>query len=229
MSLEVLEKHGIKACAYNNFMQLRVPSNQNYSPCDHTVPGDFSSASFLLAASAITCSKTKVQNLDHRTTQGDKAILDILKKMGSKVRVEDESIEVEGRQLNAVDVDAKDIPDLVPVCAVLACYSKGTSKLYDARRLRYKESDRLSSLHIELKKMGAHIEVTEDGLIIRGQSPLHGAAINPHNDHRIAMACAVAALGASGETRIENSECVRKSYPNFFDDLRLLGADVVGR
>lgn len=229
MTLEVLEKHGIRAYAYNDFMQLRVPSNQNYSPCDHTVPGDFSSTSFLLAASAITCSKTKVKNLDHRTTQGDRAILDILTKMGSKVRIEDKDIEIEGRQLNAVDVDAKDIPDLVPVCAALACYSKGTSKLYDARRLRYKESDRLSSLYTELKKMGAHIKMIEDGLIIRGQSPLHGATINPHNDHRIAMACAVAALGASGETRIENSECVRKSYPNFFDDLRLLGADVVGR
>ncbi|NIR86824.1 3-phosphoshikimate 1-carboxyvinyltransferase, partial [Candidatus Bathyarchaeota archaeon] len=110
----------------------------------------------------------------------------------------------------------------------LACYSKGTSKLYNARRLRYKESDRLSSLHAELKKMGADIKMIEDSLIIRGPRPLHGATIDPHNDHRIAMACAVAALGASGETRIQNSECVRKSYPNFFDDLRSLGADVVG-
>ena len=149
--------------------------------------------------------------------------------MGSKITVKDEYVEVEGKQLNAVDVDAKDIPDLVPVCASLACYSKGVSKLYNARRLRYKESDRLSSLHTELKKMGADITLVEDGLIIRGQCPLQGATINPHNDHRIAMACAIAALGASGETMIQNSECVKKSYPNFFDDLHLLGADIVGR
>jgi len=228
MTLEVLKKHGIRISASNDLRQLRVPSNQNYSPCDHKVPGDFSSASFLLAAAAITCSKVKVKNLDHRTTQGDKAILSILDEMGSKVRVKDEYVEVEGKQLNALNVDAKDIPDLVPVCAALACYSKGTSKLYNARRLRYKESDRLSSLHAELKKMGAEIKVTDDSLVIRGPCPLRGATIDPHNDHRIAMACAVAALGAGGVTRIQNSDCVRKSYPNFFDDLRSLGADVVG-
>lgn len=228
MTMEVLEKHSINVSASNDLRQLRVPSNQNYSPYDHKVPGDFSSASFLLAAAAITCSKVKVKNLDHRTAQGDKAILGILEETGSKVGVEDEYVEVEGKQLNAVDVDAKDIPDLVPVCVALACYSKGTSKLYNARRLRYKESDRLSSLHAELKKMGADITMIDDSLVIRGPCPLHGVTIDPHNDHRIAMACAVAALGASGETRIQNSECVRKSYPNFFDDLRSLGADVVG-
>ncbi|MDH5437525.1 MAG: 3-phosphoshikimate 1-carboxyvinyltransferase [Candidatus Bathyarchaeota archaeon] len=228
MTIEVLEKHGIRVSASNDLKQLRVPSNQNYSPCDHKVPGDFSSASFLLAAAAITCSKVKVKNLDQHTTQGDKAILGILEEMGSKVRVEDEYVEAEGKQLNAIDVDVKDIPDLVPVCAALACYSKGTSKLYNARRLRYKESDRLSSLHAELKKMGADVKMIEDCLIIKGPRPLHGATIDPHNDHRIAMACAVAALGASGDTRIQNSECVRKSYPTFFDDLRSLGADVVG-
>lgn len=228
MTIDVLEKHGIRISASNDLRQLMVPSNQNYNPCDHKVPGDFSSAAFLLAAAAITSSKVKVKNLDYRTTQGDKAILGILKETDSKVRVGDEHLEVEGRQLNAVDVDAKDIPDLVPVCAALACYSRGTSKLYSARRLRYKESDRLSSLHAELKKMGADITIIEDSLVIRGPCPLHGTTIDPHNDHRIAMACAIAALGASGETRIQNSECVRKSYPNFFNDLRSLGADIVG-
>jgi len=228
MTLEVLKKHGIKISASNDLRQLRVPSNQNYSSCDHRVPGDFSSASFLLAAAAMTRSKVKVKNLDHRTKQGDKAILGILEEMGSKVGVKDECVEVKGKQLNAIDVNVKDIPDLVPVCAVLACYSKGTSKLYNARRLRYKESDRLSSLYAELKKMGADIKTLKDGLIIKGPCPLHGTSINSHNDHRIAMACAIAALEASGKTRIQNAECVRKSYPNFFDDLRSLGADVVG-
>ncbi|MFQ5836252.1 MAG: 3-phosphoshikimate 1-carboxyvinyltransferase, partial [Candidatus Bathyarchaeia archaeon] len=200
-----------------------------YNPCNHEVPGDFSSAAFLLAAAAVTSSKVKVKNLDYHTTQGDRAILDILKKMCSKVRVGDEFVEVEGEQLNAVDVDARDIPDLVPVCALLACYSKGTSKIYNAKRLRYKESDRLGSLHAELKKMGAEIMMHEDSLIISGPCTMHGATVDPHNDHRIAMACAVAALGAVGETKIQNSKCVNKSYPRFFDDLRSLGANVVGR
>jgi len=227
MTMEILTKHGIKISASNDFTQLKIPSNQNYNPCNHEVPGDFSSAAFLLAAASVTSSRVKVKNLDYHSIQGDRAILDILEKMGSKVRADDKSIEVEGGQLNAVDVDAKDIPDLVPVCAVLSCYAKGTSKIYNAKRLRYKESDRLSSLHAELKKMGAEIQVKEDSLIIRGPCAMHGATINSHNDHRIAMACAIAALEAAGETKIQNSECINKSYPKFFNDLRSLGANVV--
>jgi 3-phosphoshikimate 1-carboxyvinyltransferase len=229
MTIEVLTKHEIRIFASSNLTQLKIPSNQNYDPCNHEVSGDFSSAAFLLAAAAITSSKVKVKNLDHHTIQGDRAILDILKETGSKVKAGDEFLEVEGGQLNAVDIDATDIPDLVPVCAVLACYSKGTSKIYNAKRLRFKESDRLGSLHTELKKMGAGIKAHEDGLTIRGLRTMHGATIDPHNDHRIAMACAVAALRAVGKTTIQNSECVNKSYPKFFDDLRSLGANVVER
>jgi len=228
MTMEVLNKHDIRIFTSDNFTQLEIPSNQNYNPRNHEVPGDFSSAAFLLAAAAITSSKLKVKNLDYHTTQGDKAILDILKEMGSKVQVSDDCVQVKGEQLNAIELDAKDIPDLVPVCAVLACYSRGTSKIYNAERLRYKESDRLSSLHAELKKMGAEIMAKEDGLIITGPCKMHGTTIDPYNDHRIAMACAVAALAASGETKIQNSECVSKSYPRFFDDLRFLGANIVG-
>jgi 3-phosphoshikimate 1-carboxyvinyltransferase len=170
----------------------------------------------------------KVKNLDYDTAQGDKVIIDILQKMGSKAKVIDSYGEVNGNQLDAVDVDAKDIPDLVPVCAVLACYSKGISTIYNAQRLRYKESDRLSSLYDELNKMGAEIAVKKDALTIKGPCAMRGKTIDPHNDHRIAMACAVAALGASGETKIQHSECVKKSYPTFFNDLRSLGADVNG-
>jgi 3-phosphoshikimate 1-carboxyvinyltransferase len=212
------------------FDRLYILSNQTYKPCDHHVPGDFSSAAFLLAAAAITRSEVSIKNLDYETVQGDKVILGILKRMGANGKVCPDHVEIEGKGslLEAVDVDARDIPDLVPVYAVLACYAKGTSKIHDAHRLRYKESDRLLSLYLELKKMGAQITMDEGSLTVKGPCELHGAVINPHNDHRIAMACAVAALGASGETRIQNAECVRKSYPKFFSDLRELGVDVVG-
>jgi 3-phosphoshikimate 1-carboxyvinyltransferase len=228
MTMETLAKHGIKATTTPAFSHFWIPSNQNYHPFYHTVPGDFSSAAFILAAAAITSSRITVKNLDYQTMQGDKEILNILKKMGSAIKFGDKFVEICGGQLSAVDIDAKDIPDLVPVCAVLACYAKGTSKVYNAKRLRYKESDRLDSLHIELKKMGADIAMEEDSLIIKGPCALHGASVDPHNDHRIAMACAVAALGARGETRIQNSECINKSYPQFFNDLHLLGANVHG-
>jgi 3-phosphoshikimate 1-carboxyvinyltransferase len=230
MTQAVLAEHCVNVSISEEFDRIRIPANQKYKPCSLRVPGDFSSAAFLLAAAAITRSDVTVKNLDYETIQGDKAILGILKRMGVDGKVCSDQVEVEGTGgvLQAVDVDARNIPDLVPVCAVLACYAKGTSKIHDAHRLRYKESDRLMSLYLELKKMGAQIFMDEASLTVKGPCALHGAVIDPHNDHRIAMACAVTALGASGETRIRDAECVRKSYPRFFSDLRLLGVDVVG-
>jgi 3-phosphoshikimate 1-carboxyvinyltransferase len=230
MTRDVLAEHRIKVFVSEDFSHLHIQSNQEYKKCDHNVPGDFSSAAFLLAAAAITRSEVCVKNLDCETRQGDKAILGILKDMGVNGKVCSGQVEIEGKGclLDAADVDARDIPDLVPVCTVLACYAKGVSKIHDAQRLRYKESDRLLSLYLELKKMGAEIAMDEGSLTVKGPCALRGSPIDPHNDHRIAMACAVAALGASGETKIQNAECVKKSYPRFFNDLRVLGVDVVG-
>jgi 3-phosphoshikimate 1-carboxyvinyltransferase len=230
MTLEVLSQHNIKVQVLGDFTRIQVPSGQVYSSHNHQVPGDFSSAAFLLAAGAITSSKLKVNDLDPNSIQGDRAILDILKDMGTKLKIGNEYVEVEGGQeLKAVDVDARNIPDLVPACAALACYAKGASTIYNAKRLRYKESDRLTSLYTQLKKMGAEIGMREDSLTIKGPCAMHGTEIDPSNDHRIAMACAVAALGATGDTVIQDSECVNKSYPIFFDHLRSLGVNVIGR
>jgi 3-phosphoshikimate 1-carboxyvinyltransferase len=228
MTEAVLVNHGVKVPAHEN--HIHIPANQTYEPADGRVPGDFSSAAFLLAAAAITHSKVQINNLDYSSVQGDKAIIGVLKHMGVNVKVCSDSVEIEGSGslLKTDEVDAKHIPDLVPAIAVLMCYVKGTSHIFGASRLRLKESDRLESLYLELKKMGAQITIDNDGLIIEGGSPLHGAIIDPHNDHRIAMACAVAALGAEGQTTIQNADCVRKSYPQFFTHLRQIGADVVG-
>jgi 3-phosphoshikimate 1-carboxyvinyltransferase len=224
----VLSNHAIVVEICEN--RLFISAKQTYKPADDKVPGDFSSAAFLLAAAAITKSKVQVNNLDYGSVQGDKAISGILKQMGVNGKVCPNSVEIEGESnaLEAVNVDARNIPDLVPAIAVLACYAKGNSHIFGAHRLRLKESDRLNSLSCELTKMGAQIIANRDGLTVRGGSRLRGALIDPHNDHRIAMACAVAALGAEGETTIQNAECVRKSYPQFFTHLRELGADVVG-
>jgi 3-phosphoshikimate 1-carboxyvinyltransferase len=230
MTQEVLRNHAVNVDVPKSFSQLKIPAKQVYRPVDGRVPGDFSSAAFLLAAAAITNSAVSVKNLDRTTAQGDKAILRILQRMGVKGRVCEEQVEINGdlALLGAVDVDARDIPDLMPVCAVLGCYAKGTTRIHDAQRLRLKESDRLTSLYTELRKMGASVAMDEDSLTVKGPSRLHGAAIDPHNDHRIAMACAVAALRAEGATVIQNAECVRKSYPHFFTDLSKLGADLDG-
>ena len=228
MTQAVLVNHGIKIPAHEN--HIHIPTNQTYTPADGRVPGDFSSAAFLLVAAAITHSKVQVNNLDYRIVQGDKRILGVLKQMNVDGKVCPDSVEIDGSSgvLEPIEIDVKNIPDLVPAIAVLGCYAKGTSHIFGAHRLRLKESDRLKSLYSELGKMGAQIGINEDGLIIQGDAPLHGAVIDPHNDHRIAMACAVAALGADGETTIQNAECVRKSYPQFFPHLKQIGADVVG-
>ncbi len=230
MTENVLSKHGIRVDISEDFNRLKIPAKQTYSPVDARVPGDFSSAAFLLAASAITTSEVHVKNLDYGTIQGDKAIMRILKQMGVNGRVCENEVEIDGNGelLNPLDIDASDIPDLVPVCTALACYANGTSRIHDAERLRLKESDRLVALYSELGKMGASITMDESSLTINGPSHLHGATIDSHNDHRIAMACSVAALRAEGETVIQNAECVRKSYPLFFNDLRRIGVEVVG-
>jgi 3-phosphoshikimate 1-carboxyvinyltransferase len=226
MTIEVVKKHGVEIQESSNPRGFYVSSPQAYKPHNHVVPGDFSSASFLLAAATITFSKVRISNLNCNPAQGDGEILEILKRMGASVRNSDGYVEVSSRRLESINLDAKNIPDLVPVCTALACYSKGKTRIYNVRRLRYKESDRLVSLQGEFRKMGADITVSNEELIIRGPCTLHGTNINPHNDHRIAMACAIAALGASGETNIQDSECVGKSYPRFFDDLKALGADI---
>jgi 3-phosphoshikimate 1-carboxyvinyltransferase len=230
MTADVLTQHKIKVEIKENFNQIIIPSDQTYKSHNGNVPGDFSSAAFLLAASAITNSNVKIENLQLHSFQGDKAILTILKQMGVEGKVCPDYVEIEGLggYLKAVDVDAKNIPDLVPACAVLACYARGTSKIFNASRLRLKESDRLSALYIELKKMGADIEMDKDSLTIKGPAVMYGTTVDAHNDHRIAMACAVAALRAEGETTIKSAESVRKSYPQFFTHLKQIGADVDG-
>jgi 3-phosphoshikimate 1-carboxyvinyltransferase len=228
MTQAVLVEHGVKVPVHEN--HIHIPAGQSYTPSNGRVPGDFSSAAFLLVAAAITSSKVQISNLDFNTLQGDKAIVGILKNMGVNGKVCENSIEIEGTGsfLKPIEVDAKNIPDLVPAVAILACYAKGTSHIFGAHRLRLKESDRLESLYLELSKMGAQITINDDGLIIEGGSPLHGVVINPHNDHRIAMACTLAGLIADGETIIQTAECVRKSYPQFFTHLKQLGAELIG-
>ena len=230
MTKEVLAQHGIKILSNDDYKLIRIPAGQKYKPSDHCVPGDFSSAAFLMAAAAISHSHVEIVNLDYSLVQGDKAIIGVLKQMGVEGKVCSDKIQITGggKPLKAFDIDAKDTPDLVPVYAALACYAEGTSRVHGAARLRLKESDRLQSLYLELRKMGAEIKVDPESLTVIGPCRLHSADIDSHDDHRIVMACAVAALGAEGETVIHNAECVQKSYPSFFVDLESLGVNLVG-
>lgn len=230
MTLNTLKAHNIKVECSQSFDRFSVPCNQEYMPTSHDIEGDYSSAAFLLAAASITNSKVGVTGLKRQTLQGDKIIVDIIKEMGVAVSSAEDDIEVSGsgEGLKPINVDLRDSPDLVPVCAVLACFAKGKSVISGVGRLRFKESNRLVALASELGKMGAKITVSKDSMVIEGGAKLCGAHVSSHRDHRIAMACAVAALEAEGETVIHGIECIKKSYPNFVQDLKSLGGKLFG-
>ena len=218
MTISVMKEFGI------GIDGLKVRGGQSYKPKDYEVGGDYSSAAFLLAAGVIN-GEVEVAGLNPESIQGDKRIIEILKEMNSEIEINENSIKTKKSNLKGIEVDVKDIPDLVPILAVLGCFAEGETRILNAGRLRGKESDRLAAMAAELGKMGAAIEEGDDSMTIRGGG-LSGARIDSHNDHRIAMACAVAGLNAEGETVIENSDCVEKSYPEFFKDLTKVGADI---
>lgn len=221
ITLDVLHNFGIKI-KNENFRKFYIKGNQKYLPKKYKIEGDFSSAAYFLAGGAIN-GNLIIKNLNLNSKQGDRKILEILKDMNADIEInnEKEEIYIKKSNLIGIEIDVKNIPDLVPILSVLGCYAEGETKIYNAERLRIKESDRLSAITKELRKMNANIEELKDGLIIR-KSKLQGAIIDPHNDHRIAMSCAIAGINAEGKTIINNEKCVNKSYPNFFDDLKKL-------
>lgn len=192
------------------------------------VEGDWSGASFLLVASAIAGGIT-LKGLDVFSAQADKEILKALMDCGSNISIEEKQVTVNspfGNAGKAFHFNATDCPDLFPPLVALAAYCRGTSVIEGVSRLSHKESSRGSALQQEFKKMGVEIKLQDDLMMITGGETLKGAVVHSHHDHRIAMACAVAALKADGKTTIEEAEAVNKSYPGFYNDLKLLGADV---
>lgn len=202
-----------------------VPGGQRYRSQEYTVPGDFSSAAFPLAAGALT-GRVTVRNLDPKDAQGDRAFLDILTSLGAEVEWNGCDVTCSKAPLRGADIDLGDSPDLFPVAAVLCAFAKGESRLHNAAHVRLKESDRIAATVRFLRDMGADVTEKEDGCVVRGGRPLRGTSVNALNDHRILMAAAVAALAAEGETVISDGECHRISYPAFLTDMRSLGADM---
>lgn len=219
ITLDVLNNFGINIQT-EDMQKFKINGNQHYKNIEFEVEGDYSSAAFLLVGGAIN-GDIIVKNLNINSRQGDKEILNILARMNAKIEINEKGVNVKKSNLKGIEIDAKNIPDLVPICAVLGCFAEGETRIFNAGRLRFKESNRLEAITKELRKMNANIEETNDGLIIR-KSYLKGAIIDPHNDHRIAMSCAIAGLCAEGKTVIENAECVNKSYPRFFEDIENL-------
>lgn len=228
LTLSYLRRFGVEDFQVVGDMEgFAVSPSQIYKPRKVEIPGDYSSGAYILSAAAVTSSEVTVKGLTRDFLQADMAILDILMDMTVRVDQGESSVKVssEPQGLEGVEVDLRDSPDLAPIVTVLGCYAKGETVIHGTRRLRFKESDRVRSIAEELKKAGAKIDVERDMLIVK-ESRLKGAIFNPHGDHRIAMACTVAALGAEGRSLIMNPGCVSKSYPKFFQDLKRVGAKI---
>lgn len=208
-----------------------IKGNQKYiSPKEITIDGDWSNASFFLCAGAVSKDGITVTGLDINSTQGDRKILDVLKRMGADIVINGTEITVKKNKLMGTMVNGADIPDAVPVISVLgAMCEKGVTHIVNASRLRLKESDRIATTESVLSKVGAAVSETDDGLVIWSENELIGGRVDGANDHRIVMSAAVISSLCALPVDIVGAEAVEKSYPHFFEDFNSLGgkADVI--
>lgn len=207
---------------HENYEHYHIKGSFHYEGFEKKIPGDWSSAAFPLIASLIRGESLTICNCDPGDSQGDKKIIPLLETMGAKFIVSGNTLTVIPQNLQGLTIDVSPFIDAVPILAVLGCFTSSPLTLVNAAMARKKESDRLSAISLELKKMGARIEEKEDGLVIY-PSALQGARLFSHHDHRIAMALAIAALGSKGDSVIEGASCIAKSYPNFrelYDTIR---------
>ncbi|MBO5711444.1 MAG: 3-phosphoshikimate 1-carboxyvinyltransferase [Acholeplasmatales bacterium] len=224
LTLDVLARFGIEIIN-NDYKEFIINGNQKYKPCDYMVESDYSQAAFFLVLAALG-NDIKLYNMNQSSLQGDKKILADLEAFGCKVNMNGDCITVDANNLEGATIDFSQTPDLGPAVAILGALSNGKTKFVNASRLRLKESDRISCMVSELEKMGVEVIEHSDGMTISGIKNLKGATIDSHNDHRIAMAFAVAASCATSPVKILNAECVNKSYPDFWNVYESLGGEI---
>lgn len=223
MTLETLERFGVEVMYHEgDYSEFYIEGGQEFNAVDYTIESDWSAAATIMVAAAIAGEVT-INNLSTLSRQADTAICRALERAGASLIIEESSITVAHRELEAFSFDATNCPDLFPALVALAAASEGVSTLYGIRRLRGKESDRGEVLKEEYAKLGIDIELDYDEDVMRvvGGMP-EVAEVDSHDDHRIAMSLAVTALRLAEPITIKNSECVAKSYPSFFEDIEML-------
>lgn len=227
LTLHIMQHFGMNVPrneAYKKFV-FQAAGPQTVKDIRYTVEADWSSASFLLVAGAVS-GNLVIKGLDLDSTQADRAILDALIQAGADMHLEQNSITMTEAPLKAFEFDATDCPDLFPPLVALAAHCTGITRIKGVSRLIHKESNRQQSLEQEFTKMGLQIYSEEDYMIIEGGQQLQGSEVSSHNDHRIAMALSIAALSAKGATSISDANAIKKSYPGFYADLQKLGATI---
>lgn len=224
MTLNTLKKFGITVTEKSN--SFFIPGGQKYaSPGTVESEGDWSNSAFFLTAGAVS-GRVTVTGLDVSSVQGDKQILTILKEMGAEITVEQGGITVKKGDLHGINIDARNIPDLVPIISVAAAAANdGETVITGAERLKIKESDRLTAVYESFKALGVDISKTDDGLVINKTGIVGGGAVSGYNDHRMVMALSVLSAVSSGDIILRGAEAVNKSYPNFFEDFSSLGGN----
>lgn len=224
LTLSMLARFGITIINHD-YQEFIVAGNQKYQSTDYHAEGDYSQVAFWLAAGTLG-DPICATGLNLNSLQGDKVIVDLIKEMGGKLTLADNSIQASPSITKGIVIDASQCPDLVPILAVLAAVSEGTTQIIRAGRLRIKESDRLKAIAQELNILGADVVENEDSLTIYGRRLLTGGVVDSWHDHRIAMALAIASIACQQSVTIRHSECVSKSYPDFWQDFKMLGGKI---
>ena len=218
MTIDTAKRFGVDIF-HRDYHEFYIPGGQRYRGLDLTIEGDWSAAAMLLVAGAVA-GEVCVENLSALSKQADTAVLDALARAGAEVTIEGDSITAARRELHGFEFDATQCPDLFPALAVLAAAAEGETTLYGTSRLTHKESNRAETITEEFSKIGITVDISEENIMrIRG-GKIHATEVESHNDHRIAMALAVAGLISDGVMQIHGAECVAKSYPTFFDELK---------
>ena len=220
MTIDLAARFGV-AIEHNNYEQFYIAGGQHYTPCTYNIEGDWSGASCLLVAGA-TAGSITIRNLNHISLQADLAIIEALARAGAEIITTHSSVTVHGGPLHAFEFDATDCPDLFPALAALAASCEGTSVLTGTQRLTYKESNRAETIAEVFGRLGIGVDLSEENTMRITGGPVSSAVVDSHNDHRIAMAAAVAALSSDDSVVIEGADAADKSYPNFWNDLDTL-------
>ena len=221
LTLDVLKDFGVEVIN-NDYKEFIIKGNQKYTPNNYTVEGDYSQTAFYLVGGALG-NDINLLGMKEHSLQGDQKVIDDIKSMNGNVTFVDGVLKCNPSETVGATIDFSQSPDLGPALSVLASLSVGTSNFINASRLRIKECDRITCMLEELNKMGANITETYDTMTINGVNELHGCVVDSHNDHRVAMALAMAATRCKEDVKILNAECVSKSYPHFWEDYVKLG------